>query len=280
MRIAEKLVNDSPTPAQTDESHYRDIVNRHLEFIEIQCRKALGWDKQGKDPGDNETLELNNRVLDKLRENNFKILRKFQGKAKISTYITAVIARQAVDFLREKKGRKRTKERAAKHGQLGEVVYEKIIKAGQPVAHAYKEMQTEYGYGGSLQDIEVMLDKIKGSARPKGLETIPAGYQNPDSGEIIVPDPHDTPEQLAIESGRMEKIKETVAHIVAGLSGEERLILRMRFPIDEDEKPKEIDQIAKLLGTSKKAVYHRITRILKKCRDLSVHSGVKGNDIF
>jgi DNA-directed RNA polymerase specialized sigma24 family protein len=47
-----------------------------------------------------------------------------------------------------------------------------------------------------------------------------------------------------------------------------------------DEKPKEIDQIAQLLGLTKKAVYNRLGRVLKKCRDLIIDSGIKYHDLF
>jgi RNA polymerase sigma factor (sigma-70 family) len=44
-------------------------------------------------------------ILEKLRENNFSKLNRFEGKAKLSTWLTVVSRRLAIDFLRAKYGR-------------------------------------------------------------------------------------------------------------------------------------------------------------------------------
>jgi RNA polymerase sigma factor (sigma-70 family) len=101
-----------------------------------------------------------------------------------------------------------------------------------------------------------------------------------DTGEVIIADSRKNPEELAIEAQREEKLAEIINAVVSQLSGEERLILRMRFPVSGDEEPKDIDRISRLLGISKKAVYNRVSRVLKKCRDMMVNSGVNFDDLF
>jgi len=280
-----------PTPdgaplKEEDNSHYQGIINEHLKFIEIQCRKAVRQkygplSGVGNDIGiENEALELNNTVLDKLREKNFRVLRKFKGNARVTTYITAIISNQAVDLIRKKKGRGREKERAKKIGDSGVKIYEKVFVEGVDTATAYEELKNKFGFKGTLKDMEAVVEKIKGKGKPADGQPVNAGIRSMETGEVIVADSRKNPEELVIEAQREEKLKEIINRVVSQLSGEERLILRMRFPVSEDEEPKDIGLISRLLGISKKAVYNRISRVLKKSRDMMVNSGVNVEDIF
>lgn len=269
-----------------DNSYFQGIINEHLKFIEIQCHKAVTQNYgflSGVDNDigvENEALELNNTVLDKLRERNFRVLRNFKGNARITTYITAIISNQAVDLVRKKKGRGREKERAIKIGDLGVKIYDMVVAAGMDTATAYEELKDKSGFKGTLRDMEALVEKIKGKKKPAGDQPAKTGIRSMDTGEVIIADSRKNPEELAIEAQREEKLAEIINAVVSQLSGEERLILRMRFPVSGDEEPKDIDRISRLLGISKKAVYNRVSRVLKKCRDMMVNSGVNFDDLF
>jgi RNA polymerase sigma factor (sigma-70 family) len=101
-----------------------------------------------------------------------------------------------------------------------------------------------------------------------------------EDGDYIIPDKKNDPEELLIEQQREQKLGEVVKDIIAQLNGEERIILRMRFPADDEEKPGKVEQIATVLGISEKAVYKRIARILKKCKNLLDQKGVAVNDLL
>jgi RNA polymerase sigma factor (sigma-70 family) len=282
---------DDLTPKDTD--YYKDIINKHIKFIEIQCGKAVKQNYSSLSFAnneisiENEALELNNIVLDKLKENNYKVLRQFKGNAMISTYITAVISHKAVDLIRKKKGRGREKERAKKIGDLGEKIYDLIFLQKLKTSTAYAELKDESGYNGTLEELEAIVAKIKGKGRleritpaDQGNRVIMEGVRNINTGEVIIADTRKNPEELIIEAQKEEKLKEVLAKILSQLKGEERLILRMRFPVFEDEKPQDIGRISGLLGVSKKAVYNRIGRVLNKCRDMMINSGVDFDDLF
>ena len=67
---------------------------------------------------------------------------------------------------------------------------------------------------------------------------------------------------------------------IGKLNGEERLILRMRFPVHGEEEPKDVNTIARHLSISKKAAYKKISRILKKCRQILIQRGFDINDLL
>ncbi len=271
------------------------MVRENLEYIEIQCRRAVRV-QLSKLPSthseefdiliENESLELSNRVLDKLKEKDFQILRQFQGKSKLTTYLSAIISRQAVDMVREKKGRIREKERAAAMGKIGEKVYNIVFRQGLSIV----EVQKDFLHRGLPVPTDGVLleaiDKIKGSAGiPSDGNDIKKGFLSSVDGggesfEIVVPDTGSNPEKLFIDTKKREEVERVFGDLMDGLSGEERLILRMRFGFDEEDTPKKIPEIASVLNIDEKAVYKRIGNILAKCRKTLSLQGVDINELF
>ncbi len=288
----DKASNAETGEGTQKETYYRDLINEYIQFIEVQCRRAIGkkWDAGAGSETDidseNESLELFNRVLDKLKEKNYRVLKQFKGQSKVSTYLTAIISNQAVDLIRRKKGRGREKERAMKYGPLGEKIYQAVFASGKDISTAYNELSSQGVFNGSLKEFHTIIEKIKGKGRLAVLDTnmdnpvVKEGKQSITTGELIIVDTHSNPEELMIQEGQEQKRKEILSQLLSNLKGEERLIIRMRFPTGRDEKPKEIEQIAELLGISKKAVYNRISRLLTRCRELLTQNGVQIDDLF
>lgn len=247
----DKIETDNPPVS----GEYDRLIHRHIPFIESQCRRAVVKLAGFGHPAalniglENESLELFNQVLDRLRQDDHKVLRQFKGSARLSTYLTAIISHQAVDSIRKKLGRKR------ETGKNGDCAGDKLpnVKPGR----------LRPGDAGLAEDQTLIRQ----------------GFQVRQSGEIVIPDTRENPEELTLETQRREKMAEVVADILSGLGGQERLILRMRFPSGH-ESPKEIEHIARLLNISRKAVYHRLERLLKKCRHTLLQRGVSSHDFF
>ncbi|NIM10401.1 MAG: sigma-70 family RNA polymerase sigma factor [Candidatus Aminicenantes bacterium] len=276
---------------------YREMINEHFALIERQCFRAVKRQLKGHSKLDtlvnieNEALELSNLVLDTLQRDNYHVLRQFKGNAKLSTYITTIVARQAVDMVRKKLGRSREKERAQKYGKTGMLIYERVIQQGRPVSDVFQELKSREGISESLEEFETITRKIKGKknnppssleveANPVVKEGISLKVDGNEKEEVVIPDTHSDPQELLIEEQRKQRLGEVVGEAIAQLSGEERMILRMRFPADEEEKPRKVEQISKLLGISLKATYKRIDRLLKKCRRLLEHKGVNIDELL
>ena len=75
-----------------DDSFFISLINRQIKYIEKQCKNAVYY--KYKDSWnsnflmlENTHLELFNNILDKLKKDNYKLLRKFKGNAKFTTYI-------------------------------------------------------------------------------------------------------------------------------------------------------------------------------------------------
>ena len=289
-----KVLSGGAKKSSSDEDYYKSIITEHFTFIEKQCFKAVKL-KLGNHPHsgnpisiENEALELNNHVLDILQRDNYRVLKEFKGDARITTYITAIISRHAVDMIRKKLGRSRDKERAKEMGDTGLLIYQRVINENCPISEVLKELQTDHGYKGSMSDLETILQKIKGkNPTPPAANgsngatgsAVKTGTQVGEN-EYIIPDLRGDPQQLIIEDQRKNKIQEVIHSIITGLDGEERILLRMRFPRGDNEKPASTVQVSKILGISQKAVYKRMARLLKKCKDQLNREGVNIHDLL
>ncbi|MCK5003617.1 MAG: sigma-70 family RNA polymerase sigma factor [Candidatus Aminicenantes bacterium] len=226
----------------------RDIINRNIKFINRQCLNTVkiksGSFLKSSFDVENEADRLFNMVLDKLSENDFGILRRFEGRSKITTYLTTIIARTAIDMIRARAGRERASEKTPEmDGPDGKPV---VIKKGK-------------------------IPDAEGTPVKEGI------YSG-ERGEYIVPDNADVPEIKVLKSDSENKMNMVISEMLSILSGEERLLLRMKFPDEPERKPLSTDEIAIMLGISHKGVYNRIERLLKKCRIILTDAGVSLED--
>ncbi len=289
------VLNGGAAQSSFNEEYFKNIINEHFEFIEKQCFKAVRLKLEDRlSPAnslniENEALELSNQVLDILRQNNYRVLREFKGNAQLTTYLTAIISRRAVDMIRRKLGRGREKERAKDLGNIGLLLYQRVIKDGHPLRDVYDELRTNGNFPNSLEELEAMLRKIKGknsgchqpgAANGNNGTSVVKNGTSINEEEYVIPDTKSDPQTLLMEKQRQQEIHQVIREIIAPLSGEERLLLRMRFPVHEDEKPGSVEQIANALGIAPKAVYKRITRLMKKCRQQLDRRGVKINELL
>ena len=225
---------------QDEESRLRGLINQNIDFINRQCLKTVKMKSGGFLKGElnveNEADRLFNRVLDKLSDNNFSILQKFEGRSKLTTYITTIIVRTAIDMIRERAGRERPEK--------------------------------EFG----------------NSASRKAPDTIGTpvmeGKRSGVGGEYFVTDISNIPEFEVIGTDREKKMGEIISLMYSSLSGEEKLLLRMKFSIDTTKEPLSTAEISKALGISRKGVYNRIERLIKKCRKILEREGVGEQDFI
>lgn len=190
-----KIENKFPSkvPAQQGSEYYRQLIfdNDNYQHIKKQCHKAFEIYKRKSSsvthvpeghsafeeqpihvlvPGEIDEETLFNEVLDRLTGNDYKVLREFKEQSKITTYFTIIISHLVVDIQRKHKGRSRTKERAKAMGPIGEKLYELIFEKGFPVEEAYEYLKENRHITETLEEIEEMVEKIRG--RPRAIGSI------------------------------------------------------------------------------------------------------------
>ncbi|MEI7635734.1 MAG: sigma-70 family RNA polymerase sigma factor [Syntrophus sp. (in: bacteria)] len=276
------------SPQQDDTSYQRLIID-NLQFIDKQCRKAIINFSHDKNlhacVPENEAEALANEVIERLSADNFKALREFKGNAKITTYITTVIANIIIDTIRKRKGRSRAKERAKAIGKTGEMLYELIYTKSYSLQAAFDYLKMTYDVKESLDDLRSMVELIR---RKEGVisggDQIARFYTGKplstvDDEEIDVADPGKPPDVMLEDKQRESLIRQTLHQVISELTGEEKLILRMRYPVREWEEPKSAGQISNILGISEKSVARKLKVTLVKCREILCRKGFGLDDL-
>jgi len=288
--IREKTENRLGNEVSTDEKekvYYQSLITENIQYIEKQCHKACGIYKKKvisihpkiERDSDNQLESMRviasgeidpdtliNEVLDRLREDNFRVLKDFKNRSKLTTYITTIIAHLIIDIKRKMEGRNRATERARAMGPLGEKLYNLVLIKGYPLEEAFSFLKKTDQITETLQEIEIMVEKIKGRT---------SGHPLP--GTFIE---KDTPE-AALEIKQREALtKNALDEVLAELTNEEKLIMRMRFPLSEDEEPKRPSEIARMLGISEKAVDSRMRRALSRCKEMMLKHGLSISDLI
>lgn len=245
-------------------------LNSNLEFIERQCRKAIHHmsSKSGRFSDiqlENDTIELFNRIVDLVRRDDFAFLRRFNGRSKLSTYLSAMVSRQAVDLVRRRRGRSRARERAQAHGQLGLQLFQKVFSQGMGLQSAISELLKEVSPPPPPRDrILQIADHIVGQDGMPSPMIIPM----PENMENLVAS-GDSPELSELEQERRSRVHAAMQELDSRLTGGERFLLRLRFPLESEEiGTRPAAEIAITLGVSRKAVYRRLDRLLEKCRGI------------
>ena len=262
---------------------FRKIINEYFSFIEKQCFRAIKLQTMGLSGInrpihiENEALELSNHVLDKLKKNDYQVLRNYRGYAKLTTYLTIIISNQAVDLIRKKRGRDRKKERAKNYGNLGKHIYDMVFLQQIPVCEVYKELKSSKNISESLEEVEAIVEKIRGKLRHNHIYRAEV-LGNED--DFVLPDYKNNPEEILAEKQRKDKISDILKTIVSELKGEDSLILRMRFLPEGEKEAKNVEQISNILEISKKAVYKKIKKVLEKCLDIMKQEGINSHDLF
>jgi RNA polymerase sigma factor (sigma-70 family) len=277
-----------------ENNKFKKIISDNIKFIERQCfviiRKGLINKSDMGNLSDleveNRSVELFNSVIDVLRKDDFKILKSFGGRSKITTYLSTIISRLFVDTVRKKYGRKREKERAKEFGDFGLDIYNKIIVEGLNIDEFVK--QNEYVKSGNIDidGVQNIANRIRGVKRydKRDIENFPGtpvkkGIETEEK-DIIVADKDNLPEMIMMDKETLQKFKNYAEIILKKLSEEEKFLLKLKFYNENEEKGKITRDIASLLNIEKRKVYKLTDKILKKCKKILESEGMNADDLF
>lgn len=190
-----------------------------------------------------------------LIEDDYGVLRRFQGRSSLQTYLVVVITHYFQDFRNARWGKWRPSAEARRLGPLGVQLETLVVRDGLSLDEAYETLRTHEHVAESRQAIEAIAARFP--SRPRrtfvpddALEERPAADAGPDA----------TVQQAqAAEAAR--RVAAALSAAVAGLAPQDRLILRMRF---EDDCG--VADIARALQIDQKPLYRRIERLLSQLR--------------
>jgi RNA polymerase sigma factor for flagellar operon FliA len=236
----------------------------HLRTIErIAAFVARKNHLQGDD-----AAEFIQEVRVRLLDHDYAVIRKFEGRASISTYLTTVISRLFHQWRVEQWGKWRPSAEAKRLGDKAIILERLISRDGYTFAEAVRVLTTG-GAQFTVAEVEAIYLRLP--------------LRNP--RPVVVSDDM-LPESVAsdgyaderVEMHDRERAARHAAHVMDELLGDldedDRLILKMRF-WDKLKVP----EIARRLHLEQKKVYKRLDQLFSTLRKKVEAAGVQQKEI-
>ena len=237
------------------------ILLEHLPLIDrvvrfIARRHHLSADEAG---------ELASSVRLKLIEDDYDVLRKFEGRSSLQTYLTAVINRLFLDQRAARLGKWRPSAQARRLGPVGRLLDQLLTRDGLPFDEAVALLRSKHGILLPLTELEAIRERLpaRGGRSFVGQDEIDL---LPAAGTVSAEDDAIRAIDMVSEG---ERVEGALASALGELSAEEQLILKMRFLDDL-----QVAQIARLLGVEQKPLYRRIEHVMGVLRGHMTRRGV------
>lgn len=202
----------------------------------------------------------------RLVEDDYAILRKFQGRSSLWTYLAAVIERLSLDFCTEKWGRWRPSAMAEKLGPVAVVMERLVNRDGHPVEEAIEIVRSQ-------NDVTLNYTELR-----RIWEQLPVRVRTSEVGEEVAEaitgnessDAHIEDEERRKNIERLQRALETA---FAEIAAQDRVLIALRF--DQDLS---MVEIAKLTGVSVPTLHRRLDKSVKQLRQALSHSGIDPRD--
>lgn len=237
----------------------------HLGTIERIAAFVAHRDHLNRD----ETLEFMQEVRVRLLDDDYAVIRKFEGRSSFSTYLTTVIARLAHQWRVERWGKWRPSAEAKRLGDKAITLERLVTRDGYTFDEAVKVLTTPAGSQYTACELEAIYVRLPPrTPRP----TIVSEEVSADAAAV------DAGADERVEIHERERAARTAARAIDELLGtldaEDRLILQMRF-----WHALKVPDIAQRLHIEQKRLYKRLDRLYGTMRRALESAGVGKSDV-
>lgn len=216
-----------------------------------------------------ETAEFTQEVRVRLLDENYAILRKFEGRSSLSTYLTTCIVRLFHQWRVEQWGKWRPSAEAKRLGDKAITLERLIARDGYTFAEAVKVLTTPAGAQFTVAELEAIYLRL------------PPRNPRP----VLVAD--DTlPDAVATEIGADDRVESrdsaraarvashALDELLTSMDAEDRLILQMRF-----WDALKVPDIARRLHLEQKKIYKRLDKLFGTMRRALESAGVSKAEV-
>ncbi|PYQ32202.1 MAG: hypothetical protein DMF56_00060 [Acidobacteria bacterium] len=211
-----------------------------------------------------ETAEFAQTVLVKLLENDYQIIRKFEGRSSFTTYLTTVIMRLFQQWRVEQWGKWRPSAQARALGEKAITLERLLSRDGFSFSEAVTLLTQGHPQSYSVRELEAIYIRLP-LRKPRPVlvsdENVLAALSGEDSADERV---RAGERELALRSAAAG-----LDRAIGGFSPEDRLILRLRF---WNEAP--VPEIARIMRLEPKKIYKRLDRLFKALRRALEDAGI------
>jgi RNA polymerase sigma factor for flagellar operon FliA len=216
-----------------------------------------------------ESIEFVQEVRVRLLENDYAIIRKFEGRSSFSTYLTIVIRRLYHQWRVEQWGKWRPSAEAKRIGDKAVTLERLMARDGFTFEEAVKVLTTPSGSCYTVSELESLYVRLP--------------LRNP--RPVLVSD-DELPEAIAVDGDADDRVEcedrersarmaaRTLDDVIGTFDPEDRLILQMRF-----WDARKVPDIARTLHIEQKKLYKRLEKLFGVLRRGLERAGVTKSDV-
>lgn len=241
----------------------RELFETHWPLIrdlirQVAARQRLDRDKAG---------DFASYAFLHLIEDDYAVLRRFQGRSRLRTYLTTVVHRLFLDYRIEEWGKWRPSALARQLGEVAVLLDRLINRDGHSAEQAVDLLASRFGIETPREELLEMAARLPFRRRPR-LEGEEHLAHLPIEGQV---------EELVLDQERARtarKVRSTLKEALSGLPEEDRLILKMRY-----EDSLTVRQIASALHVEARPLYRRFEQCLKVLRKRFEQAGLSFSQV-
>jgi RNA polymerase sigma factor (sigma-70 family) len=221
-----------------------DLIERVTAFVCARHHVAPG-----------ESDDFASHVKLKMIEDEYAVLKKFEGRSSLRTYLTIVIQRLFFDFRITAWGKWRPSAEARRAGSVGTLLEQLTVRDGYTFEEACELLRTNHRVAASRHDLECIAARLPDRAKRR--------FES-DDALASVPAPTRAVEDVVADRDRRSiahRTSEVLRSLMDRVDAQDALILALRF-----EDGQTVAEIAITLRQDQKGLYRRIDRLLRELR--------------
>jgi len=244
----------------------RELLTANLPLIERAI--AFTCRRYHLDATDQE--DFGSVVKLKLIENDYAIIRKFEGRSSFGTFMLIVVQRLLFDYRNHMWGKWHPSAEAKRLGDAAMMLERLMHRDGRSFEEAAVETCTAHPEV-TRTELETFLGRLP--------------HRGPKRRNVDVEEAEGTAVTSASEteesvlSGERARTSARVSRImreaIAALPSDERLLLQLRFECEMS-----VAQIARSLGEDQKHLYRRIEKQMRQLRAQLEHNGIAADEVL
>jgi RNA polymerase sigma factor (sigma-70 family) len=229
---------------------YQRLLLDHLDLVD-QIVRTTG---RRRHLSSTEREDFASFVHLRLVEDDYAILRKFQNRSTLWTYLAAVIERMSLDFCAEKWGRWRPSAMAERLGPVAVTLERLVTRDSHTVEEAIEIVRTNHDVGLTYAELRRIWDQLPARVRTTEVgEEAAATVSSTDTSEITIED--------SDRRKSIERLQRTLKTAFDEIAAQDRVLIALRF--DQDMS---MVEIAKLTGSSVPTLHRRLDKSVKQLR--------------
>jgi RNA polymerase sigma factor (sigma-70 family) len=214
--------------------------------------------------GADEAAEFIQEVRVRLLDDDYSVIRKFEGRSSFTTYLTTVIVRLYHQYRVEQWGKWRPSAEAKRLGEKAITLERLVTRDGFTFDEAVKVLTTPAGSQYTSAELEAIYLRLP-TRGPRPI--VVSGEVAPDAAAVDAE--ADDRVEMNDRERAARKAATAVDRFLQTMTAEDRLILQMRF-----WDSRKVPDIARMLCVDQKKVYKRLDRLFGALRTALERAGV------